>query len=674
MNRRRIVGIVALVALLIAAVATRGFGLFANIALILNVLIILGVMAIAGATMTTLFDIDATTDILYTQNPANAGTLTAVGPLGVDFQANNGFDIFSGNNTAYAASANAAGTPQLYTINLTTGAATNVGTIGTAGNTTFLRGLAVETGAPATPGFGALLLTTANQLVRINSNRANSPLGAAVAITGLQAGENILGIDFRPATGQLYGLGSTSRLYVINAGTGAATAVGGVFATPLSGTNFGFDFNPTVDMIRVVSDAGQNLRLNPTTGAIAGVDPNLNGATTAADAAAYTNSFAGATMTALYDISSATDALYIQNPANAGTLALVGSLGINVTGVNGFDIAQAGNIGLAAFQLNGATTSNLYTVNLTSGAAAFVSTISSMTAIRGLAIGSGSTASNALDFTGDGRADYSVFRPSNGTVFVSNPNNTSFAFQFGAAEDIAAPGDYDGDGRADYAVFRPSSGTFFVRRTSDGSFTGAQFGQFGDEPVARDYDGDGRTDFAVVRRANGVMTWFIFNSATNTPSGVQFGLDTDVVAPGDYDGDGRFDLAVFRGTGDNAATFFVQRSSGGFTSAQFGVGSDLVVPGDYDGDGRTDYAVVRTGSTYFWYVLRSSDNTVQITEFGAKPFLTAQADYDGDGRTDIAVYNPANGFYFVRRSRDGVVIPFQFGAAGDYPIANFDTH
>src|SRR4030095_14815219 len=92
-----------------------------------------------------------------------------------------------------------------------------------------------------------------------------------------QGGENVLGIDFRPATGELYGLGSTSRLYRIGIANGAAVQVGaGPFSPLLSGTDFGFDFNPQSDRIRVVSDAEQNLRLNPDNGTIAGVDTNLN--------------------------------------------------------------------------------------------------------------------------------------------------------------------------------------------------------------------------------------------------------------------------------------------------------------------------------------------------------------------------------------------------------------
>ena len=116
-------------------------------------------------------------------------------------------------------------------------------------------------------------LANGTQLDKFNSNSCNhhspSPTNSAI-ISGLQSGETILAIDFRPATGQLYGLGSTSRLYVINPMTGAARMIGATpFTTALSGTIAAFDFNPTVDRIRVVTNTGQNLRLNPETGGLA---------------------------------------------------------------------------------------------------------------------------------------------------------------------------------------------------------------------------------------------------------------------------------------------------------------------------------------------------------------------------------------------------------------------
>jgi hypothetical protein len=91
----------------------------------------------------------------------------------------------------------------------------------------FLLGLFFFAGATKANAQSATIygVTTGNQLVRFNAASPGT-LTNVGAITGLQAGEQILGIDFRPATGQLFGLGSTSRLYVIDKTTGAAAAVG----------------------------------------------------------------------------------------------------------------------------------------------------------------------------------------------------------------------------------------------------------------------------------------------------------------------------------------------------------------------------------------------------------------------------------------------------------------
>lgn len=517
-------------------------------------------------------------------------------------------------------------------------------------------------------------LNAANQIVRFNSATPGT-VTVVATITGLQAGETILATDFRPATGQLYALGSSSRLYTINLTTGVATQVGAAGAFTLSGTEFGFDFNPVVDRIRVISNTGQNLRLDPNNGT-AVTDTPLNPATTGATGAAYTNNFAGATSTTLFVIDTNADALFRQDPANSGTLTRIGGLGVDASGPVAFDI-DANGTAYATLTVGGVN--RLYTINLTTGAATAAAAFPAGTTLRGFAIARGTAATNnmALDYDGDRRADFAVIRFSNNTYYVNrSSNNTFFAAQFGfAGSDIPQPGDYDGDGRADIAVWRPSNGTFIVLRSSDNMVQFFRFGLNGDEPVARDYDGDGRTDFAVVRRENGLMTWFIINSSNGSFRAQQFGLDTDVTAPGDYDGDGRFDLAVYRGRGSQQATFFVQQSTAGFRAVQFGLGSDLVVPGDYDGDGRTDFAVVRQGAPYQWFILRSSDNQVLfVPDFGTKPHLTAQGDYDGDGRTDIAVFDPGSGFFIYRRSSDGVIVYFQFGQNGDYPVANYDTH
>ena len=521
----------------------------------------------------------------------------------------------------------------------------------------------------------AFSVNSSNQLVRFDTATPGT-VSTIGLITGLQVGETVLGIDFRPVNGQLYALGSTSRLYTININTGAATQVGTAGAFTLSGTDFGFDFNPVPDRIRVISNTGQNLRLNPNDGTLAATDTPLNPGTPAVTGAAYTNNFAGTTTTTLYDIDSTADTLSIQNPPNNGTLVPVGALGVNITSTNGFDIQSGSNTAFAAFQINAELTSRLYTINLTTGAATLVGPIGSATALRGLAVQSGSAASNrtALDYDGDSRADFAVFRLTTGTHFINRSSNNSFnAYQFGLASDVQTPGDFDGDGRADTAVWRPSNGVFFVLRSSDNTVQTYQFGINGDEPVARDYDGDRRVDYAVVRRTGGQMVWYINNSATNTFRIDTFGLASDVTAPGDYDGDSRFDLGTFRDQGGNGV-FFTLRSTLGLNQVQFGLGSDLVVPGDYDGDGRTDYALVRTGSNYTWFILRSSDGGFSAPQLGSKGDFTVQGDYDGDGRTDVAVFRPTNGAFYVHRSGVGFTQFSVFGQNGDYPVANYDTH
>lgn len=130
----------------------------------------------------------------------------------------------------------------------------------------------------------------------------------------------------------------------------------------------GFDFNPTVDRIRLVTSTGQNLRLNPETGTVAATDGSINGAAGATiTGAAYTNNTAGAETTVLYDLDPATDQLYRQEPPNNGTLVAVGALNLNITGDGGFDIDAKSGTALGLYAVNGNPT--LFTLDLATGAA-----------------------------------------------------------------------------------------------------------------------------------------------------------------------------------------------------------------------------------------------------------------------------------------------------------------
>ncbi|MBK8097349.1 MAG: DUF4394 domain-containing protein [Planctomycetes bacterium] len=352
---------------------------------------------VAGATFTTLFDIDTGLDVLVTQIPPNSGTLNTIGRLGRDVTAVAGFDIAPGSGIAFAALDLAGALPsapsQLFTIDLTHGTATWVAGIGLVGSAaTRVLGLTV---LPEQPRADAVALTDDNRLLAYD---ANAPWLATppVTVSGLQAGEQLLAIDFRPATGALYGLGDSGRLYTIDAATGMAVAVGSPLTTPLVGSAFGFDFNPTVDRIRVVSDGDQNLRLHPDTGAVVAVDGAL--AFAAGDvhagqdpmvvASAYTNNLPGATATLLYGIDVGHDVLVTQVPPNSGTLNTVGALGIDVTAVAGFDIAPGSGVAFALLATNGG--SGLWRIELATGAATPVGAVGATaalgTGLRGLAV------------------------------------------------------------------------------------------------------------------------------------------------------------------------------------------------------------------------------------------------------------------------------------------------
>jgi hypothetical protein len=213
-------------------------------------------------------------------------------------------------------------------------------------------------------------LTGANQLVSFDSANPNLFL-STVQITGSSA--DILNIDIRPATGALFGLDGNNNLYTLDINSGVAALVGPTGVS--GGFDYGFDFNPTVDRIRVVTDAGGNFRINPLTGATltdgtptyiagdvnAGTAPVLTGA-------AYTNNVNGAVTTTLYAIDAELDILARSTNANAGTYVTQGGLGVDITGLNGFDISGLTGTAYAALSTD-AVLSSLYTIDLATGAA-----------------------------------------------------------------------------------------------------------------------------------------------------------------------------------------------------------------------------------------------------------------------------------------------------------------
>jgi outer membrane protein assembly factor BamB len=257
--------------------------------------------------------------------------------------------LFLGLSTA-AGSAQTADGGVLYAVDLGTGKLTRIGAIGDG---TPITSLAVPVSGPSM----LWALTEDGRLIRFSPVVPTAVL-ADVEISGLADGEHLLGIDVRPATGELFAIGDSSTVYVIDPETGEATALGDPIHPELDGKLAGFDFNPTVDRIRVVTNTGQNLRLNPDTGQIGSNadtgEPTIDamvafaqgdanaGVTPLPVAAGYTNSVDGAESTQLYVIDTVAGVLALQDPPNDGVLNTVGALGVSLDGPVGFDIAPNG--------------------------------------------------------------------------------------------------------------------------------------------------------------------------------------------------------------------------------------------------------------------------------------------------------------------------------------------
>lgn len=149
--------------------------------------------------------------------------------------------------------------------------------------------------------------------------------------------EVLVGIDFRPSDGSLYGLSDAGNLYLIDVvppGVGNVVLISTTSPRFVGGVQSLADFNPQVDALRVIGtddsnfalvSAGGNLNLTAVQTAIAyaatdpaaGANPNLTGG-------AYTNNFPGAATTLFYGLDHARDVLVTILPGPSGSSATGG--------------------------------------------------------------------------------------------------------------------------------------------------------------------------------------------------------------------------------------------------------------------------------------------------------------------------------------------------------------
>jgi hypothetical protein len=556
--------------------------------------------------VTTQYTIDTTTKQLFIQNPPNNGVLTkgvsisTDGVTAVNFTATGGFDIPStvsvaaGNDVAAGngfAVLTVDGKATLYTVNLTSGLATPVGTVGDG--SVAITGLAVAE-RPA-DGFPVVTFDGTN-LVRFSADTPGTT--KSVAITGVLASETLVGIDYRPATGQLVGLGvdantDTSTLYLIDPQTGAASLLvagtqsaitfAGTDLTDPATTGYGVDFNPTVDRVRVVTSNGLNFRLNPTNGLAVDADGNagngntpdggINGPATGLFGTAYTNSFGGVTTTTQYGIDATTNSLYIQNAPNAGTQTLPIAITLNgaaldFTSVSGFDIspafgttaanaAVAIGTAVAGLTVNGVT--GLYDIDLTTGAATLRSTLAA--GVRGLAIADdlGLLQSVKVYAAGSGRGvanSVVVYNPDGSVRFTFQPYEASFT---GGV--YVATGDVTGDGVEDIITGTGNGGGPLVKLFdgTDGSlirqyFAYEQSFRGGVIVAAGDTNGDGIADVITGTGVGGGPRVRVLSGVNDAELANYFAYEESfrggvLVGAGDVNGDGKADVITGTGVG-----------------------------------------------------------------------------------------------------------------------------
>jgi len=200
------------------------------------------------------------------------------------------------------------------------------------------------------------------------------------AITGLPG--PLVGIDTRPADGQLYGLVADGTVVVIDPASGKATVKVKLESMLPAGTAATVDFNPVADRLRVIGADGTNLRANVDDGKVV-TDGRLRfaetdmhkGETPKVVAGAYTNAMKGAKETALFDIDATIGGLLKQAPPNDGMLNAVGKLGVPATAAVAFDIVTKADGTNEGWLMTGDT---LHVVDLATGKAKALGTVAGL--------------------------------------------------------------------------------------------------------------------------------------------------------------------------------------------------------------------------------------------------------------------------------------------------------
>jgi trimeric autotransporter adhesin len=362
-----------------------------------------------GSTSTTLYNYDDSLNVLTIQNPPNNGVQNTVGSSGLMqnlMDATSSLDIYFNpsnmQNVAYLAANTGSNTiDSLYSINLSTGMTTVIGSMNMAVKEIAFH---IDRTAPALTGVEMYALASNNNLLRFNTSDP-SYLISATPVSGLTAGQTLVGMDVRPVDLKLYGIGynaatMVARIYTIEPATGVATPVSADSITniDLSG-RVGVDFNPVADRIRVVTSNNKNYRFNQLNGLLAATDSMLSykmgdvnfGVDPDVSTSAYTNSIVAPTGTLLYTHDDSLNVLLTQDPPNDGLLNTIGATGLMLNAMDRtsdmdiyYDHATQMNIAYFAANVAGSF-DQLYTINLATGAATLLGSIGMGVAVLDIA-------------------------------------------------------------------------------------------------------------------------------------------------------------------------------------------------------------------------------------------------------------------------------------------------